>query len=159
MEKVKRDILEVGILLFIPAAAAFLSGQPFIFPSLGPSAFNLILNAPQENTARRVIGGHFAGVVSGLVCYKVLASGLTLAGSPYFFSTDMLRLSVSGLASVVLTTALMLVTKTEHSPACATTLIVSLGILSTGLHCFLIMVSVVLMYGVYIYQRKMILRG
>ncbi len=142
-------VIGVGFLLLVPALAAFLSGQPFIFPSLGPSAFNLVQNDPRENTARKVIGGHLIGLVCGLISYKIFAPGLSLTHVYSGHPAGMLGLSLSGLVSVMLTTAAMMFTRSEHSPACATTLIVSLGLLSTPEDCFLIMVSVICMFAVY----------
>ncbi len=68
----------------VPAVAAWVLGRPLIFPSLGPSAFALVLDE-NENRVRRVVGGHLIGVLSGLFAYHVLAHGLTLAAlSPAF---------------------------------------------------------------------------
>jgi hypothetical protein len=142
-------ITGVGILLLVPALVAFISGRPFIFPSLGPSAYNLVSNRINKNSARKVIGGHLTGLISGLISYKIIASGITLAHNYSLFSIDMLRIGLSGMVSVMLTTGLMSVTKTEHSPACATTLIIALGLLSTFSDCLMIMISIVLMYMVY----------
>lgn len=138
-------VLGVGVLLLVPAAAAFLSGRPFIFPSLGPSAFALAVDGPRRNPPRKVIGGHLIGLIAGLVSYWALAPGRVLGDPCPAFSREMLCLAASGVSSVMLTTAAMLCTKTEHSPACATTLIVSLGLLSSLYDCALIMVSVVLL--------------
>ena len=51
------DLAHICVLLLVPGLAAWLFGRPMIFPSLGPSAFALVLDE-KENSARRVIGGH-----------------------------------------------------------------------------------------------------
>jgi hypothetical protein len=58
----------VSSLLLIPAFAAWATGRPFIFPSLGPSAFALAVGEDVV-TARRMIGGHAVGITSGLLAY------------------------------------------------------------------------------------------
>ena len=58
-----------------------------------------------------------------------MAHGLTLAALSPAFSTDGLRIVASGVVSIALTVALMSVARANHAPACATPLIVSLGVL------------------------------
>lgn len=149
MSKIIRDSLRAGLILCVPAIIAWATGRPFIFPSLGPSAFSLVLGSQGENTRRKVIGGHLLGVVGGLVAYHAFAHGLTLAALPAAYSLPLLRLAASGVLSVVLTTFGMLVARVEHPPACATTLIVSLGLLATFLDTVFIMLAIVVMYAVH----------
>jgi hypothetical protein len=132
----------VSLLVLIPGLAAWLFGRPLIFPSLGPSAFGMVLDE-KENRARHVIGGHLIGVISGLVAYHALAHGLTLAALSPALSTGGLRLVLSGVVSITLTAGIMLLTRTVHAPACATTLIVSLGVLPGLTDGILIMVAVI----------------
>lgn len=159
MTKIISLSMRVGILLCLPALIAWLTGQPFIFPSLGPSAFSLVMNREDEATWRRVIGGHLIGVVGGLLAYHLIAHGLTLAAFPSALSHPLLCLTVSGVISVVLTTLGMLAVKAQHPPACATTLIVSLGLLATFRDAIFIMLAVAAMYAVHKllppYQRAM----
>ncbi len=146
---ISRDCLRVGLLLGVSALIAWLTGKPFIFPSLGPSAFSLVVGGKAGNTGRRVMGGHLIGVAGGLLAYHLVARGLTFAALPSPHSVPLLRLAASGVISVALTTAGMLKLRAEHPPACATTLIVSLGIMSSFRDAFCIMLSVVLMYAVH----------
>ncbi|HJV65259.1 MAG TPA: HPP family protein [Geomonas sp.] len=147
--KIIRATFRVGFLLCVPALVAWVSGRPFIFPSLGPSAFVLVLDDKGQVTGARVIGGHLIGLAGGIVAYHLLADGLGLTHFPSSRSLDLLRLAASGIVSVMLTTAGMLAAKLEHPPACATTLIVSLGLLSSWWDAVFIMVAVALMYGVH----------
>ncbi|MGO8688093.1 MAG: HPP family protein [Thermoguttaceae bacterium] len=139
------DLAHVCTLVLVPGVAAWIIGQPLIFPSLGPSAFALVLDE-NENRARRVIGGHLIGVVSGLIAYHALAHGLSLAALAPAPSADGLRLVASGVVSIALTTAAMLAARANHAPACATTLIVSLGVLPGFLDGALIMAAVAGMF-------------
>jgi hypothetical protein len=143
-----RHSMRVGLILLTPALIAWLTGRPLIFPSLGPSAFSLVINGQGEATARRVIGGHLVGVFGGLLAYNLIAHGLTLADLPPAMSLPLLRLAASGVISVVLTTTGMLTAKAQHPPACATTLIVSLGLLATLMDTFFIMSAVTVMFAV-----------
>jgi hypothetical protein len=77
-----------------------------------------------------VLGGHAIGVLAGLLAYHALAAGLVATTPPPPLSTAGLRLAASAVVSVGLTTGGMLATDLRHAPACATTLIVSLGLLS-----------------------------
>lgn len=149
MLKIISNSMRVGILLCLPALIAWLTGRPFIFPSLGPSAFSLVMNRDDEASWRRVIGGHLIGVIGGLLAYYLIARGLTLAAFPSALSHPLLCLTASGVISVVLTTAGMLAVKAEHPPACATTLIVSLGLLATLSDAIFIMLAVAAMYAVH----------
>lgn len=137
-----------GLLFTVLGGLAWVSGEPLIFPSLGPSAFILAFERRGERTAAyRVIGSHLLGGVAGLLAYSVLAAGVSLTATPPPASIDGLRLAASGVLSVVLTSWGMIATNTIHAPACATTLIVSLGLLSTPLQVGLIVVSVCLLVG------------
>lgn len=138
--------LHTGLLISTTAALAWLSGLPMLFPSLGPSAFVLALFPDSEASGpRRVIGGHVVGVLAGLLAYHLLAAGITMAASPDPASLEGLRLAASGVLATTLTAGGMLATETRHPPACATTLIVSLGLLPTLLEGALIVGSVVVL--------------
>ncbi len=149
VKKMVRDVIWAGILIVIPALAAWLTGLHLIFPSLGPSAFFLATGDKKLFSARAVIGGHLIGVLGGLAAYWSLAAGLAVGHMPPALSLDIFRLVMSGVLSLVITIAAMLGTKTVHPPACATTLIVSLGLLPNPLDGMLIMLAVILMYGVF----------
>ncbi|MFC6940622.1 HPP family protein [Salinirubellus sp. GCM10025818] len=119
-------------LLVALAALAWGSGYPYLFPSLGPSAYALAVS-PSAATSRpqRVVGAHLFGVLGGLLAYHLLAAGLTVTQPSPALSIDALRLAASALLSLGLTSLAMLTTDLRHAPACATTLIVSLGLLTS----------------------------
>ncbi|UTF53826.1 HPP family protein [Natronosalvus rutilus] len=142
--------LHTGLLLAVTGTLAWLSGLPLLFPSLGPSAFVLALFERSEATRpRRVVGGHLIGVVAGLLAYHVVAgdSAMTVAYEPG--SLEGLRLATSGVLATTATAGGMLATDTRHPPACATTLIVSLGLLSTVLEGAFIVLAVAVLVGVH----------
>lgn len=142
--------LYAGVLFTVLGALAWASGQPFIFPSLGPSAFILAFDRRGERTRTyRVVGSHAIGAAAGFLAYIVFASGVTLTATPPAFSPEGIRLAASGVVSIVLTSWGMIATETNHAPACATTLIVSLGLLSTPLAVATILLSVVILVEVH----------
>ena len=138
--------LHTGVLITVTAAVAWLSGLPMLFPSLGPSAFVLAM-FPKSDAAnpRRVIGGHAIGVAAGLFAYHLLAGDASMTAAADPGTTVGLHLAVSGVVAMVLTVGGMLVARMRHPPACATTLIVSLGLLSTFVEGVVILLTVVFM--------------
>lgn len=142
--------LYAGLLFTVLGVVAWASGQPFVFPSLGPSAYILAFDRRGERTrAYRVVGSHTIGAVAGLGAYWLVAPGITLTTLPPALSTAGLRLAASGVCSIVATSWAMIATETNHAPACATTLIVSLGLLSTPLQATIIVASVVVLVAVH----------
>lgn len=124
--------LYAGLLFTTLGVIAWGSGQPFIFPSLGPTAFVLAFDRQSDRTQRyRIIGGHLIGGIAGLLAWTVVAPGVSITATPPSFSVEGFRLAASATVSIVLTSWAMIVSDAIHPPACATTLIVSLGLLST----------------------------
>jgi CBS-domain-containing membrane protein len=129
----------IGIL----AAVAMVSRTPFVFPSLGPTAF-LFFFTPTAPTAspRHTVYGHAIGIACG---YGALwLTGLTHAPPAMTTGVSPDRILAAGL-SLASTGALMILLKAALPPAGATTLIVSLGIVTRPLHLVVIEVAVVLL--------------
>jgi hypothetical protein len=151
--------LYAGFLFTVLGLVAWTSGHPFVFPSLGPSAFSLAFDRRGERTwTYRIVGSHLTGSVVGLASYSILVAGVSITTTTGAFSPDGLRLAVSAILSIVVTSWTMIATDTNHAPACATTLIVSLGLLSTPLQVVIIIVSVAVLIEVhavilYVFER------
>ncbi|AEN06665.1 hypothetical protein Halar_3039 [halophilic archaeon DL31] len=143
MQDALRTGARTGALLLLTGFVAILTGRPFLFPSLGPSAY-LVATAPESATSQtdRLLGGHAIGVVAGLLAYHLLASGLVVTDPVGPLAIDQMRLSASAVVSVALTTAGMEATGYRHAPACATTLIVALGLLSNPVDGLVIIAAV-----------------
>lgn len=122
---------------------ALVTREPFIFPSLGPTAF-LLFYTPQTAAAspRNTFSGHLIGAVSGYLALVVF--GLTNAGPATTVGVDAARAGAAGL-SLGLTAGLMVWLRVPHPPAGATTLIVSLGILARPEQLAVLMIGVVLL--------------
>ncbi len=150
MRETLRQSAETGALVLVPGVLAWVTGFPFIFPSLGPSAYVLATapTAPQTR-ADRVIGGHAIGVVAGLVGFALFDPGVAVNAELAPLSAVALAVAASGIVATTLTAVGMLATGLVHAPACATTLIVSLGLLSTPRQAAGIMVAVLLLVGVH----------
>ena len=116
--------ISIGIM----AALALITGSPFVFPSLGPTAF-LFFYTPRAPAAspRNTIIGHTIGILAGY--FSLVVTGLTTAGPALSVGVTWPRVIAAAL-SLGLTAGLMVLCKSPHPPAGATTLIVSLGILA-----------------------------
>jgi hypothetical protein len=155
-----RTGLAAGALLLVSGGAAWLTGLPALFPSLGPTAY-VLADRPtaSESQPRRVLGGHAIGVVAGLACFVLLVGSGSVAAPPAAGSLAGLRLAAAGVFSVGLTTGAMLATDLRHAPACATTLIVSLGLLSTPRAGLLVVAAVAALVAVHRAGRVAVSQG
>ena len=122
---------------------AVITNSPFIFPSLGPTAF-LFFYTPTAPSAspRNTLIGHAVGAAAGY--FSLVVTGLTMAGPALSVGVTWPRVIAAAL-SLGLTAGIMVLLKSPHPPAGATTLIVSLGILRQPWQLILLMVAVVLL--------------
>lgn len=132
-------VVAIGIM----AAAAVITGQPFVFPSLGPTAF-LLFYTPMVPAVcpRNTVCGHAIGAAAGYLALVVF--GLTNDAPALATSVTWPRVGAAAL-SLGLTSGVMVWLKVPHPPAGATTLIVSLGILRTPSQILVLMLAVVLL--------------
>lgn len=132
-------VISIGIM----SAAAVLTGQPLIFPSLGPTAF-LLFYTPTAAAAspRNTICGHAIGAGAGYLALVVF--GLTDAAPALATEVTWARVGAAAM-SLGLTSGLMVWCRVPHPPAGATTLIVSLGILREPDQLAVLMLAVVLL--------------
>lgn len=131
------------VTIAILAAVAMISEVPFVFPSLGPTAF-LLFFTPTAPTAspRNTMLGHLIGILCG---YGALwFTGLDHAAAASITGIDGSRVLAAAL-SLASTGALMILAKAAHPPAGATTLIISLGIVTHPFHLLIIELAVALL--------------
>lgn len=127
----------------ILAAVAMISHTPFIFPSLGPTAILFFFHPMSASASpRHALLGHAIGVLCGYGSLVVL--GLQNAGSAANGSIDVHRVVAVAL-SLGTTAFFMVLLKVAHAPAGATTLIVSLGIITRPWHLAVIEIAVALL--------------
>ena len=116
--------MTIGLL----ALLALVSRNPFVFPSLGPTAY-LLFFTPLGRTSspRNTVFGHAIGLICGYAAFVVTGAGAIPFGEhPGIFWPRVLAAALSLSA----TGAFMVLLDASHPPAGATTLIVSLGIIS-----------------------------
>ncbi len=131
-----------GLAIGIMAALAMVTGQPFAFPSLGPTAFLLFYQPLAPNAApRSCFFGHLIGVLAGYAALVVF--GLT-STPPNLEDVTPARVGALAL-SLALTLSIMAWFDVPHAPAGATTLIVSIGLLRTPAQLSILMLAVVLL--------------
>lgn len=131
------------VTITILALLAFVTGSSFVFPSLGPTAI-LFFMTPRTDSARprSALIGHAIGIVCGYGALVV--TGLTQAPSVIDDGVTLPRIIAAGLA-LAFTGALMVLTRSPHAPAGATTLIIALGFITQPLSLVVIEVAVVLL--------------
>ena len=122
------------------AIVAVVTGVPFVFPSLGPTAYQLFfLPRSASSTPRNTLIGHFIGLVCGYAAFRIAAipfsQALTNGGID-------LRPAFAAALSLSATAAIMILLDASHPPAGATTLIVSLGIITKPQYLAVIEVAV-----------------
>lgn len=125
------------------SALALFTGSLFVFPSLGPTAY-LFFFAPKAAVAspRNAILGHAIGLICGYGAYMLTV----VSGEPASMQGGIHTPTVLAAAlSLAATGALLVLFKVSHPPAGATTLIVSLGIISRPQDLVIIEVAVVLL--------------
>ncbi len=114
--------ITIGLL----ALLALVTGSPFVFPSLGPTAYLFFFSplAP-ASSPRNAIVGHAIGLVCGYAAFA-----LTMAPTFVEHTGIHTRGVLAAALSLAATGALMVLLRVSHPPAGATTLIVSLGIIA-----------------------------
>ncbi|HWB33482.1 MAG TPA: HPP family protein [Acidobacteriaceae bacterium] len=125
------------------ALLAVVTNSPFVFPSLGPTAYLLFIAPLAENSSpRNTIMGHGIGLICGY-------AALTLTGAaamPFGMHAGVYGPRILAAAlSLSATGAFMVLLRAGHPPAGATTLIVSLGIISKPKELVIIEVAVFLL--------------
>ena len=131
--------ITIGVL----ALLALVSRNPFVFPSLGPTAY-LLFFSPLARTSspRNTIFGHAIGLICGYAAFVATGAGaLPFGVHPGIFWPRILAAALSLSA----TGAFMVLLDVSHPPAGATTLIVSLGIISKPRELVIIEVAVFLL--------------
>jgi CBS-domain-containing membrane protein len=136
--------LFVGALALMAVAGVVALGakQTLLFPSLGPTAMLFFARPlPPECTVRNVIVGHWVGIVVGLLMLEMF--GLRSLPSAVTHGLDAKRVVAAALSVAITATVLRLI-RSPHAPAGASTLIVSLGLLTTNKQLLMMGASVAL---------------
>lgn len=125
------------------ALVAVATHTSFVFPSLGPTAY-LFFFAPlgASSSPRNAICGHAIGLVCGYAAFRF--AGIEYGPQVFHQGVFWPKVLAASL-SLASTGAFMVLLRVNHPPAGATTLIVSLGILSKPHDLVIIEVAVVML--------------
>ena len=125
------------------ALLALVTGSPFVFPSLGPTAYLFFFSPLAEaSSPRNSILGHAIGLICGYAAFVVTTGfGPSFAANGEIHAPRVLAAALSLAA----TGALMALLRVSHPPAGATTLIVALGIISQPKELVVIEIAVILL--------------
>lgn len=131
-----------AVTIALLSVIAMVTGEPFVFPSLGPTAFLLFFSALSVSASpRNVFCGHLIGVLAGF-------TGLLIFGLQAV-PADLDDINAARLGAVAfalsVTLAAMILLGVPHAPAGATTLIVALGLLRTPSQLMVLMFAVVIL--------------
>jgi CBS domain-containing membrane protein len=131
------------ITIAVLALLALVSRNPFVFPSLGPTAYLLFFSAlGKTSSPRNTIFGHAIGLVCGYVAFVVTGAGALPFGVHQGIFWPRILAAALSLSA---TGAFMVLLEISHPPAGATTLMVSLGIISKPRELVIIEVAVFLL--------------
>jgi CBS-domain-containing membrane protein len=132
-----------AIAMGVIALVAWGTGAPFLFPSLGPTAF-LVFYMPMHpsSSPRNTLLGHLVGVAAGYVSLRLF--GLADQPSALLEGVSLARVGAAAL-SLALTNGGMVWARVPHPPAGATTLIVSLGLMSAPFQLGVLLLGVTLL--------------
>lgn len=145
--KLRSDLIVAPVceaaLLAIVGCAGWLSHQPMIFTSLGPTAYEIV-ETPDRRSAKpySVIVGHLAGVVSGYLSLLVTGAWWALPVSSHGVVPQ--RIGAACLAAA-LTVLLTLLLHASQPAALSTTLLIALGSMQQPKDALVIMAAVLLM--------------
>jgi CBS-domain-containing membrane protein len=115
-----------GLAIAVCSAMALWTEMPWVFPSLGPTAFlAFVAPAAPANHPRRVLVGHAIAVVCGAAAVRLF----DVADVPAVLAhVDLAHVGAVTFA-IAATGGLAVLLDAEHAPAGATTLIVALGLI------------------------------
>ncbi len=131
------------ITIALLAILALFTKSPFVFPSLGPTAYLLFFSPLAETSSpRNTILGHAIGLICGYAAFSLTgASNLPLCFHAGIYGPRVLAAALS----LSTTGAFMVLLRASHPPAGATTLIVSLGIIAHPRELVIIEIAVFLL--------------
>ncbi|HUA84695.1 MAG TPA: HPP family protein [Bryobacteraceae bacterium] len=130
--------ITIGLLALLAAV----THNPFVFPSLGPTAY-LVFFSPlaPASTPRNTIFGHAVAIVCGYGAFAL--AGLNAPGGlPAHLMWPRVLAAALSLSA---TGAVMVLAGINHPPAGATTLIVALGIIAEPRYLLIIEAAVILL--------------
>lgn len=135
-----------ALLILIVGLAGWLSHQPLIFASLGPTAYELI-ETPHRRSAQpySIFVGHLAGVAAGYLALAVTASWA--AQPPSLNGVPLVRV-LAVVVATALTVFVTMLLRASQPAAISTSMLITMGIMSAPRDAIVIMAGVILMIAV-----------
>jgi len=136
-----------AVLILVAGLTALLSGHPWLFSSLGPTAYEMV-EKPELPSAKlyNVLVGHAVGIACGFAAVAVThAWGGPTVNAHNF--VDVQRVCAATIA-VFATVAFNLLLKAGQPAALATTLLIALGNMQTADSALWLMIGVVLISAI-----------
>jgi hypothetical protein len=140
-------VLGEGALIFVLAAIGWATRWPFVFASLGPTAYDIV-EKPESKSARtyNIIAGHFTGLGAGWFALWALHA----RESPKVTTAALVpepRMWAAVLA-VAVTTGVTLAIRASQPASLSTSLLVSLGSMQTGRDALAIIIAVLIIAAI-----------
>lgn len=146
----------IGAHFVVLGVITVVSGHVLLIPSLGPSAYDLAINPDaKKNYPHRVIGGQIIGVVAGVVAYLLVVPTSTAIRSLPPLSWLAVRYALAALIALILTTELIAITDMEHPPAYATTLLISIGFLTSVIQITFFIIALMALIGFHLLSKRL----
>lgn len=135
-----------GLLILVAALFGWAVSQPFIFASLGPTAYELVEQADKPSARPyNVIVGHGIGVLAGLLGVWVTHAAALSTSAVH--AVPFARVWAALIACAV-TAFFVLFAKASQPAALATALVVALGTMRPSLAGFDVMIGVLVVTAV-----------
>ncbi len=130
-----------SVAILIISLFAALTGLPLVFPALGPTAF-ILFSKPFSRAAapRNVVLGHGICLGCGYAVWQLMS---VLALEPLSVQSNSLWLYGSAAATLGLCCFFLLQADCPHPPACASGLVVALGLVTQPLDILLMQLVIV----------------
>ncbi len=132
-----------ALLILIVGLTALAAGQPWLFPSLGPTAY-LLAKYPDLSSSRiyNCIVGHLVGLAGGFAAVAIFNAWQAPLVPLDHVTTTRIWAATLAVALTVLGNSLL---KSGHPPAAATTLLVALGTFETAKDALIVVVGVLIL--------------
>lgn len=125
--------LAAGMIILAVGITALVARQPWLFASLGPTAF-LQAESPQLPSSRlyNTVIGHLVGMGVGFFAVWVLSAD----AAPSVLATGQVPAERvwASVVAIALTSLILGLLRASHPPAAATTLLIALGAFKLTLH-------------------------
>lgn len=115
-----------GSLALLAGGLGYITGNVWLFPSLGPSIF-MMVESPhlKSSSLYNMTIGHLVGIISGYTL--AIMTGAAYAPSPFVVGHLQLSHVVASCIAIALVILIHIALKASHPPAIATTFLITLG--------------------------------